>query len=211
MTRMSSRRSRTTRSSPRTGSCPPNLRSSWAARTGASSSPSHLRSRTSKPRSLRCSESRVRLGRAAALKRVVRRGLTGLVHDRSRRHLDRAVQQRVIGLLHPSLELVPELGEDLAVGGILGEVAGFGGIERQVIELLGSDDLVRPPSLDQRLLARAVVAVGKHRMLVVVEAAYVLPSLGSDGPGRLVGGVEGDLGEDLVVNPLGLSADQWEQ
>ena len=69
----------------------------------------------------------------------------------------------------------------------------------------------RPSRARPEVLAGAVVAVGEHRVRVVVEAADVLPALACGPALRLVGGVVGDLGEDRLVEAVGLAAHQRHQ
>src|SRR5256885_17243474 len=60
-------------------------------------------------------------------------------------------------------------------------------------------------------LFRSVIAVGKHGMTVIIEPPDVLPALRSDRPDGLISGVKGHLGEDLVVQAVGLAANQRQE
>ena len=125
--------------------------------------------------------------------------------------LDVSLQERVGGLLHPAEQAGTQILEQAGMGRVAGEIARLGGIEEQVEELLLGEVLLSPPVLDQDLLAGAVVAIGEHGALVVAEATDVLPALRPQRPQGLIGGVEGHLGVDLVVQSLGLAGDQRPQ
>ena len=87
------------------------------------------------------------------------------------------------------------------------------------VDALGADqvEVVMMPSRytaemsNQDAVAEAEALGVQYRSIPILKAAYVLPSLGPHRPLRLVGGVIGDLPEDLVVDLLCLAACQGQK
>jgi len=121
----------------------------------------------------------------------------------------------IIGVLHPALEAVAHVGDDVAHAGIGGEVVALVGVEDEIVELLSGDLALAPALCEQQVFADAVVAIGKHGANVAGVignvAANIFVAFGAHGALRFVGGVVADFGEDFVVDLVGFAAQNGQE
>ena len=135
----------------------------------------------------------------------------GVVDDRPGRGLDGAVEQRVGRVAHPRLQPGVELGADGGVHRVLGEVAHLPRVHHQVVELDARARPLAPARRDEQRLGGGLVDVGQHGLEPVAEVADELVTPRADRALRVVGGVVGQLGEELVADLGGLLAHEREQ
>ena len=87
-----------------------------------------------------------------------------------------------------------------ACAGSAGEVAHLARVHEQVVELDARARRLAPAGRDEQVLGGRVVDVRQHRLEAVAEVADELVAAGADRALRVVGGVVGQLGEQLVAD-----------
>src|SRR5437764_808731 len=117
--------------------------------------------------------------------------LIGVVYLHPLGRVDVALEYRVFGLPHPSLQALFQLRERRPVRRVGGEVMGLVGVEDDVIELLARDLALAPSIAQQEVLGGAIVGVGQHGRASVPPTADVLVAGGTNRALRLIGGVSG--------------------
>jgi len=71
--------------------------------------------------------------------------------------------------INPFVEASPQLSKHAGVIVVVDAIPTFAWVEEQVVERLAGDGAGRPAALEIGILARAVVAVGQHRIGAIVE------------------------------------------
>ena len=137
-----------------------------------------------------------------------RRAAVRRIGHRTRWQLDGPLQQGIIGRNHPFVQPLAQVFAHSCQVRVGGQIVDLVGVENRVVELLGIDPPMLPALGKPEISGRTFVAIGQDRRVPRIEALDVAPAIRAYRSLRLVGGVVGDLREDLVVDRVHLATER---